>query len=775
MSPRLLTAAVLTMLMWTAGWTPGRADDPVATDLPGAGPAGARPDAADAAAAVKEPTLERGPVARCITVTNPASEVVFTRVRNALVKLQNQAVQEDRDAVLVLELERGTSMFGQVSDLAKELTSARYPRVRTVAWIPRHEKGRPLDGYIAIVALACREIVMHPDAEFGNVGSGKPLEEDEQLSVINLVEKRYNTKLSGALAAGLVNPAETVLRIRLETGDAAARVTETRTVTGSEFRRLQESNAVILDVDTIKDPGNILLMSGSRARALDVLVTQTAEDRTDLADLYGFDRKYLREEITSGEAPRARLIRISGVIDPIVHEFVDRELRRAIAQDANLIIFEIQSPGGYLFDSEQLANSISLLDPKLHRTVAWIPEYALSGAAIIALGCDEIHMHPDAKIGDAGPIEMRPGQAFERAPEKILSELRETMKLLATRKGRAPALLEAMVDKDLHVFQVTHRETGRKSYMTAAEIEVAGGEWIKGPLVAESRQDNLLTVTGDRAQDLQLAGEPVRDLGELKLRLGIPQEQVIQAAEQTWVDTLVVVLKSPSATFLLFLVGLVCIYLEVYTTSGFFGIGAALCFAVFFWSRFLGGTAGWLEVVLFLFGLVLLALEIFVIPGFGVFGISGGLAVIFSLILASQTFIIPSTSAEVDQLAWTMGTLSSSIVSVIFVALLMGRFLPHLPGIRGLILAPPPGGGDGPRLDPHLAGDHSGSPLASQSHALVSRRGLALSPLRPAGKARIDGRLVDVVSEGGFVDQGAELEVVSVSGSRVVVRVIHSD
>ncbi|MDA0282496.1 MAG: hypothetical protein O3B86_03990 [Planctomycetota bacterium] len=718
----------------------------------------------------KPDTTSAGPLARYITVTNPAGEVVFSRIRNSLVELQRQAELDDRDSILILEIERGSSSFGQVSDLAKELTSARYSRVRTIAWIPRHEDGRPLTGYAAIIALACREIVMHPDAEMGDIGRGTAIDQDEQLSIINLVEKRYNTKVNGALAAGFVEPARAVLKIKVISGEGKDRVTETRVVTNEEMLRLQESDVAIPDVITIKEQGDVLLLSGSRARQLDVLVMQTAEDRVDLADLYGFDRQYLREDITGGEPPRARIIRIEGVIDPFVHEYVEREIRRAVAENANLIIFEIESPGGYLLDSEQIADRISLLDGKNHRTVAYIPKFALSGAAIISMGCDEIYLHPDAKIGDAGPIEVRPGEAFERAPEKILSELRETMKVLAERKGRPPALLEAMADKDLRVFEVTHSKTGRKSFASEQEVEVAAGEWIKGPLVPESREDNLLTVTGRRAHELKLAKEPVHDMTNLKRRLGIPDTTVVPASEQTWVDTLVVVLKSPGATFLLFMVGLICIYLEVYTVSGFFGIGAALCFAIFFWSRFLGGTAGWLEVILFIFGVALIALELFVIPGFGVFGISGGLAVIFSLILASQTFVIPSTSAEFDQFSWTLGTLSSSIVAVVLVGAMLSHFMPRIPGLRGFILTVPGTDASGPSLNPAVTGDPSLSLQIHEDISLLSQTGTAFSTLRPSGKAHINGKLVDVVSAGDFIDSGTPVQVIEVSGNRVVVR-----
>jgi membrane-bound serine protease (ClpP class) len=709
---------------------------------------------------------EHGPVARYVTVTNPVDNVIFSRVRNILVKLQHQAEQEDRAAILILEIERGTSMFGQVRDLAKELTSARYSMVRTIAWVPDHEDNRPLDGYTAILALACKEIVMHPDAEIGDIGRGQPIDDDEQHFVINMVEKRYNTQVNGALVVGMCDPQKTILRIKIDGGDG---VVESRVVTGEELRRLQDNDEAIPDIITIKEQGQPLLLSGRSARAYDVLAMQTSEDRSDLADLYGFERRYLREDLTGGEAPKARLIKVEGAIGDVLEEFVKREIRRAVTEGANLIIFEIDSPGGELYASQAIANAIAELNPKECRSVAYVANQAISGGAMIAFGCDEIIMHPDARIGDIIPLAMQPGGWAEHAPEKVLSILRDMLNELAERKSRPPALLEAMADKDLVVYRVTHRQTGRGSYMSTEELESVAGEWEKGPIVPETREGVALTVTGQRAFELELGEEPVSDFDELKNRLAIPQDQVIKAAEQTWVDTLVAVLKSPAATVLLFLVGFVCIYLEVYTMTGFFGIGAGLCFAVFFWSRFLGGTAIWLEVVLFLVGLTLIAIEIFVIPGFGVFGLTGGLAVLFSLILASQTFVIPSTDMELEELSWTMGTLSGSIVAMVVVGVVLSRVMPHMPGIRNLILGPA-SLEEGPRLNPQLAGEASATAIIEQDHALLNRQGTAFSTLRPSGKAQIEGRLVDVVTDGEFLDAGTPIEVVQVAGNRVVVR-----
>lgn len=54
--------------------------------------------------------------------------------------------------------------------------------------------------------------------------------------------------------------------------------------------------------------------------------------------------------------------------------------------------------------------------------------------------------------------------------------------------------------------------------------------------------------------------------------------------------------------------------------------------------------------------------------------------------------------------------------------------------------------------------------------SLLGKDGIALSPLRPAGTAKIGGRRVDVVAESGFVESGEAVLVIQVEGARVVVR-----
>ena len=56
--------------------------------------------------------------------------------------------------------------------------------------------------------------------------------------------------------------------------------------------------------------------------------------------------------------------------------------------------------------------------------------------------------------------------------------------------------------------------------------------------------------------------------------------------------------------------------------------------------------------------------------------------------------------------------------------------------------------------------------------SLVGNRGVAFSPLRPAGIAVVEGKRIPVITEGGFIPSGSPVEIVAARGSRVVVRAV---
>jgi membrane-bound serine protease (ClpP class) len=724
---------------------------------------------AEDAPAAKPGDEQVAPIGQFLTVSGTVDDAVMGRVNRAALALQARAQQEKRRGILVLEIRPGSSPFHQILGLARFL-SADVPSLTTVAFIPE-----TLTGNHVVIALACKEIVLHPDAGLGDIGLGKPLDPDEQAFVVNLVNRRHNRKLSEALVLGMLDRKNELLWVTVTQGREPNQSRESRVVTRAALDDLRNAGAVIDRVETIKHPDAPGVFTGKTAQSYNIIVMNTAQSRDEVASLYKLPREAMREDATTGEVPRAMIIRIDNRIEPVLEHFVLRQIDRAVAAGMNLLIFEIESPGGELFASLNLATAIADLKDKKVRAVAYIPKSALSGAAVISMGCDEIYMHESGLIGDAGAIaELAPGGRLEFVPQKFLGPFRATLTTLAEKKHRPTAILLAMMDKDLGVFKVTHKDSGRISYMSDEEIHQSNDEWIKGEPVPEAGNDKLLTVRGVRAHELHLAEVPVRDFDELKTRLGIPHDVTVAVSARTWVDSLVFELNKGWATALLFVLGLISIYFELHFPSGLFGIFACVCFGLFFWSRFLGGTAGWLEVVLFLLGAGCLAMEIFVVPGFGVFGVSGIILCVFSLILATQTFIIPATAQDVRGLAGSLATLGGAVVGVVVLAALFSRYLPSIPLFNAMILNPPGTEGTSPgepKLRPELTGAAGFiNPVLERDRALVGKQGVATTVLRPAGKAQIGDDFIDVVTEGPFISVGRKIEIIAVSGNRVVVR-----
>jgi membrane-bound serine protease (ClpP class) len=724
------------------------------------GPAVANPPA--------NPIAEQAtPIGQFLTISGAVDDVVFGRVNRTALALQARAQQEKRRGVLVLEIQQGSSPFHQILGLASFLTTE-IPSLTTVAYVP----GK-LTGNHVVLALACQEIVMQPTAEIGDISLGTPLVPVEQSFVVNLVNRRHNRKVNEAVALGMLDRQKEVLWVQLEQGQKPNETRETRVVSRAGYDDLAKADAQILDVKTIKEAGSPGVFSGERARGYNILVMNTVQSREEVASLYRLQREAMNERASTGEAPRAVVIKIDEVIDSVQEQFVMRQIDRAVGSGINLIIFEIDSPGGYAYESIQISGAIADLAKRKVRTVGYVPKKALSGAAIIAAGCDEIYLHDDALFGDAGGIEVGRGGQFEFVQQKVMDPLKVHLENMAEKKHRPAALLVAMMNKDLEVFTVTHSKTGRVSYMSEEEIRQTDGEWIKGAAVPEAGRDHLLTVNGRRAHELQLAETPVRDFDELQARLGIPHEQKVAVSTRTWVDTLIFVLNTGWAMTLLCLFGLLGIYLELHFPSGLFGILACVCFALFFWARFLGGTAGWLEVVLFLVGAGCIAIEIFVVPGFGVFGVSGAILCACSLILATQTFVIPHSMADVEQLTKSAASLCAAVVGMGLIAAVSSRYLPSMPLFRDMVLVPPgaAAASSEPQLRPDLAGAAPFiNPVLERDQALVGKPGTAMTVLRPSGKAQIGEEFVDVISDGPFISAGRSIEVVAVSGNRVIVR-----
>jgi membrane-bound serine protease (ClpP class) len=99
-----------------------------------------------------------------------------------------------------------------------------------------------------------------------------------------------------------------------------------------------------------------------------------------------------------------------------------------------------------------------------------------------------------------------------------------------------------------------------------------------------------------------------------------------------------------------------------------------------------------------------------------------------------------------------------ALVFALLASLVLLRFLPRLPFGQRLI------------LERGLAAAKGYASAPASDAQLLGKTGKASSPLRPAGIAEIDGRRIDVVSEGELIEPGQFIQVTRVDGNRIVVR-----
>jgi membrane-bound serine protease (ClpP class) len=263
----------------------------------------------------------------------------------------------------------------------------------------------------------------------------------------------------------------------------------------------------------------------------------------------------------------------------------------------------------------------------------------------------------------------------------------------------------------------------------------------------------LLTLTTLEALTHKVANFSADTLEEALVVTGLPDAEV-RRASQTWAETLVRFLTNPVVSSLLMTVGMLGLLVEI-RTPGFALPGALglLSLGLFFWGHWIVQLAGWEELMLVGAGVILLGLEIFVLPGFGVAGIAGIIALATVL---GMTLVGAGATASV--ILGAFGRVAISILLALAGGLLLLRVLPQLPFGRRLV------------FDAEIGADQGYTSPPESDRLHLGRAGVALSPLRPAGVAEIDGSRVDVVSEGGFFRAGAAIEVTRVDGNRVVVR-----
>ncbi len=150
-----------------------------------------------------------------------------------------------------------------------------------------------------------------------------------------------------------------------------------------------------------------------------------------------------------------------------------------------------------------------------------------------------------------------------------------------------------------------------------------------------------------------------------------------------------------------------------------------------------------LFIILVLAGILLMGAEIFV-PG-GILGIVGAVALMLAIATGFSAF-------------GPQQGIFAALSILVFLGLSIVFWMLWIPKTRlGKTLT--------------LSTDTAGYKSAATSlREMAGKEGVALSPLGPSGVIRIDGKRLDAVAEGKWIDAGARVRVVHVTGNHITVR-----
>jgi len=233
-------------------------------------------------------------------------------------------------------------------------------------------------------------------------------------------------------------------------------------------------------------------------------------------------------------------------------------------------------------------------------------------------------------------------------------------------------------------------------------------------------------------------------------------------AQTQWLDRVAEFFRQPIINIALITIGVIGLIFEFkFPGTTFPGSVAAISFVLFFWCHSFVGDGGItiLAILLFLLGLVFLGIEVFLVPGLCFAGVAGVGLMFVGLILVTLDHW-PANQDDWTNVGASFGSIAIGLALAVIGAVALAWSLPNVPILNRMVLKPP--------------AEETEGTLAALSNsgvqALLGAIGVAVTHLRPAGKAQFGEQFVDVLAEGGYVAPGGRVRVVEIEGPRIIVK-----
>ena len=233
----------------------------------------------------------------------------------------------------------------------------------------------------------------------------------------------------------------------------------------------------------------------------------------------------------SDDAGRVSIIKVAGLIDLVMAEFIDRSITEGEAAGVVAVVLQMDSPGATV-DDARLVELAGHIHESTVPVAVWIGpsgSSALGGAAQLAGSAERIGIAPGSRIGKTGPLVV---------PEEYLS----------------PGFLAA----------ADRLENGTINGSEAFKLKITADK--DAPVIGEF----LIDIPGFEVDEVKVDGRTVRQPVTTPVFSALPvQEQLFHTV------------SSPAAAYLLLVIGLSLIIFEFFTAGvGVAGLVGAGCFVM---------------------------------------------------------------------------------------------------------------------------------------------------------------------------------------------------
>jgi len=411
-----------------------------------------------------------------------------------------------------------------------------------------------------------------------------------------------------------------------------------------------------------------------------------------------------------GDAPLVLVLNAEGAVAPAMQEYIARGLDIAARRNADLIILQLDTPGGSIDTMNNIVQEIR--DSRIPVVVYVSPRGAMAASAgtLITMAGHASAMAPETIIGAASPVGGQGEDLGETLKAKEIEALKATVRTLGERRSEeAIALAESAIEEA----------------KAASATEALNAGLVD--FIAADLDDLLRQLDGF---EVHLADGP---------RTLETSNAITETVEASFIEQLLSMLTNPNVVFLLLTIGVQAIFIELGSPGGWVaGFIGVICLALAGYG--LGVLpVNWFGIVFLATSFVLFILDIKA-PTHGALTAAGiGSFIVGALVL----FNSPGTP-QFQRV---------SIPLVIVVGLLTGAMFGVIVGIGIRALK---------------------TPIRAGRESLVGKTGTATTTFKPTGQVQVGSELwtAEAVEGSEKIRKGDRVEVVEIQGLRLRVRKI---